>query len=387
MFSTWLARAANPKARPRAEPTDWSVVAAWQNAQFANWPGYDDWGVFAATEQEVIGLPVIAGFIDITTALVLQMPLHAYQLDTRLEDVPNILVSPVPNATFAEWITSYLREMVLHGNYVAVLGPSGPDGFPEFMYPVPFEQWSIVTTGTDYYYQVNDKKYLPGDVFHVRRNVCTGDLIGKGVLQLFSHLVGACVAAEKWASSYFDGGAVPPAHIEHPNPDLTADMALQLKAKWRDAVRKHEAVVTPQGTVVHALSSNAEDAQLEQTRRTNEQMLARAVGIPGALLSLDAPSLTYRNITDVLQQFITTTVMGYLVPLEQQVSLQCLPEGQRAAFSTSAVLRPDLEARVRLAVESIQAGLFTVDEARVYFDLAGSTVPVLSGSASLGVAA
>jgi phage portal protein BeeE len=94
-----------------------------------------------------------------------------------------------------------------------------------------------------------------------------------------------------------------------------------------------------------------------------------AIGIPGALLGLDSPSLTYRNITDVFQQFITTTVMAYLVPLEQQLSLQCLPRNQEARFFQANVLRPDMEARVKLANEAMGSGLFTRDEARAFFDL------------------
>jgi len=93
------------------------------------------------------------------------------------------------------------------------------------------------------------------------------------------------------------------------------------------------------------------------------------MGIPGALLGLDSPSLTYRNITDVFQQFITTTVMAYIVPFEQQLSLQCLPRTTEARFFQANVLRPDISARVDLATKTLQAGLFSVAEARSFFNL------------------
>jgi phage portal protein BeeE len=93
------------------------------------------------------------------------------------------------------------------------------------------------------------------------------------------------------------------------------------------------------------------------------------MGIPGALLGLDSPSLTYRNITDVFQQFITTTVMSYIVPLEQQLSAQALPSQSLARFQQANVLRPNLEARVTLATQCLQSGLFSRDEARMFFDL------------------
>jgi phage portal protein BeeE len=121
--------------------------------------------------------------------------------------------------------------------------------------------------------------------------------------------------------------------------------------------------------VVHLLDSDAEKAQLADTRRANDVKLAMACGIPGALLGLDAPSLTYRNIVDVFQQFLSTTVMGYLEPLEQQLTAFCLPRGTEARFRTAAVLRPDLQARVAIAVQAYGAELLTRDEGRALLDL------------------
>ena len=130
-----------------------------------------------------------------------------------------------------------------------------------------------------------------------------------------------------------------------------------------------EWAVLPGGTELEVLSADAESAQLNETRKLNSQQLAMAIGIPGALLGLDSPSLTYRNITDVFQQFITTTVMSYLVPLEQQMTLQCLPRGTYARFFPGAVLSPDLTARVELAISSIKGGLYTTEEALAFFNL------------------
>jgi HK97 family phage portal protein len=369
-----LERALKPEVHPRYD-ANLTSIPAWQNPLFGNWPGWDTtsfpWQY--VTEREALDLPVVGGFLSILTGIVLQMPLHAYQGSRNIGDRclgdPLIIrnPSPGPGRTFAQWIEEYLREMVLHGNYVAVLGPTDSTGWPAYMYPVPCYQWTIrVDTGE---YDINGMTYRPEDVFHVKLKAMVGDLVGKGLMELYPRLIAASVAAEVWAAMYFEGGAVPPAQIEHPNPELTQAQADELKAKWRAAVKTREAVVTPQGTMIHALDSNAEDAQLTETRRMNDQQLAMALGIPGALLGLDAPSLTYRNIVDVYQQFITSTVMGYLIPLEQQLTLQCLPRTHQAYFGTAEVLRPDLAARMDIATAGLTAGLYTNDEARALVDL------------------
>lgn len=356
-------------------------IAAWQAALRPDtwetaWSDQFPWHY--VTEEEALDLPVIAGFMNITSSLLLQMPLHGYRKaaagpQVPLETDPPILVNPTPGdgRTFTDFITEYLSDMVLYGNYVAVLGPPNPQGWPDVMVPIPVGQWQIVAEGIEgnYYYLINGIRYEKPDVFHVMMNKSCSNLVGRGALQLYRRLIASSVAAERWAALYFEGGAVPPGVVEHPNPELTNEQAGLLKAKMKQVAMAREWAVVPGGTKLSVLDGNAEESQLNETRKVNAQQLAMAMGIPGALLGLDSPSLTYRNITDVFQQFLTTTVMAYLVPLEQQLSLQCLPRNQEARFFQANVLRPDMAARVQLANEAMGSGLFSREEARAFFDL------------------
>lgn len=357
-------------------------MAAWQDGlRPGTWAStwQDDFPWHYVTEEETLDLPVVAGFMQITQSLLLQMPLHGYRKpagnlpQVPLDVDPSVLVNPTPGdgRTFVDFITEYLQDMVLYGNYVAVLGPPNAQGWPEVLVPIPVGQWQIVTEGLNgaYYYLINGIRYEQPEVFHVMLNKSCSNLVGRGALQLYRRLIATSVAAERWAALYYEGGAVPPGAVEHPNPDLTQDQAKLLKDKMRQVAMAREWAVFPAGTKLHVLDGNAEESQLNETRKMNAQQLAMAMGIPGALLGLDSPSLTYRNITDVFQQFITTTVMSYLVPLEQQLSLQCMPRNQECRFFQANVLRPDMEARVKLANEAMGSGLFTREEARAFFDL------------------
>lgn len=372
------------RGRPRlfhnaTSTVDLAPLAAWQAAMHPSaWASVwqDDYPWHYVTEEEALDLPVVAGFLNITTSLLLQMPLHSYRKlagggQEAVPVDPPIIANPTPGEgrTFADFVTEYMQDMVLYGNYLAVLGPPNAFGWPDFMVPVPVGQWSITIVDDDYWYLINGVKYEKELIFHVMMNKSCSNLVGRGALQLYKRLIASSVAAERWAALYFDGGAVPPGALKHPNPELTAAQAADLKAKMRDMASKREWAVLPGGTDMEVFNANAEDTQLNETRKLNAQQLAMAMGIPGALLGLDSPSLTYRNITDVFQQFITTTVMSYLVPLEQQVTLQCLPRNQSARFFQANVLRPDMAARVELANQSLGSGLFTLEEARAFFDL------------------
>jgi HK97 family phage portal protein len=360
-----LQRAKPPVVRVTANRGGDALVpmAIWQG-----WPGYDSYPY--ATEAEVLGLPVVGGFLGITSSLLFQMPLRTYRGSEILDNTPIVRnPTPGPARTFTDFIGEYLRDMFLFGNYVAILGPPNPTGWPDVMLPVPAGQWEIQVIGNEWRYLINGREFTPDQMFHVTMNGLTGELVGRGVMTLYPRLIASCVAAEKWAAQYFEGGAVPPGAVTSADPELTQANADILKAKMKAVAMAREWAVLPHGTSLEVLSSDAEKAQLNETRRLNAQQLAMAIGIPGALLGMDSPSLTYRNITDVFQQFITTTVMQYLVPLEQQFTLQCLPRGQVARFLPGAVLRPDLEGRVKLAVDSVQAGLYTTEEALAFYNL------------------
>lgn len=372
-----LTRAKSPRIIHSANKNgqDLAPMAVWQNNLWGNWPGYDGWQY--VTEAEALDLPVVGGFIGITSSLLLQMPLHGYRTlageTAPLETDPVILQNPAPGParTFGDFINEYLRDMLLYGNYVAVLGPNNVAGWPDMMVPVPSGQWQINVSDADqtHWYLINGIRYEPDQVFHVTMNQLTGQLVGRGILSLYPRLIASSVAAERWAAMYFEGGAVPPGVVKHPNPELTQKQADDLKLKMRAIAQARDWAVVPGGTELEVLDSDAENSQLNETRKLNAHQLTMALGIPGALLGLDSPSLTYRNITDVFQQFITTTVMAYIVPLEQQLSLQCLPRTTEARFFQANVLRPDISARVELATKTLAAGLFTRSEARSFFNL------------------
>ena len=339
-----LLRAARPRVTASVRvPSGSGALAGFHYAgagTFSTWATWDP--LMVVTDDEALGLPVVAAFLDTVTALAVQMGLHAWQGGQPTGGDPPILRNPTPgpNRTLVDFIGEYIRALALRGNYVAVLGDDSWSGWPEVLYPVPAGQWSVevVADTGEVVYTIGGDRYPARDVFHVARGCEPGELVGRGLLDTHPQLLASAVTAERWAAKYFSTGAAPPAVLRHPDPDLTQANADLLKLKYNAATRNREALVVPAGTEVDVVASDAEKAQLADTRRANDAKLAVACGIPGAMLGLEGPSLTYRNITDVFQQFLTTTVVGtYLRPLEEQLSSTCLPRGTDARFATPGV--------------------------------------------------
>lgn len=351
----------------RARPPDVAMVAPMM--PMGPWPFASDVlmdPLPMVTEAEARDLPVVSAALAMLCSLILQMRLQAHS-GVNVIPTPQILRNPAPggNRVLHDWLCETLTDLLLFGNAFAVLGDPGRSGWPDMMYPVPWGSWSMRDDG---YYQVGSDVYRPQDVFHVRRNCRTGEHMGRGLLQTHARLVAGAVAAERWAQQYYDGGACPPVAVTNAG-EMTQEQAEMLKLRFDTAAKQRKAVITQTGTTITPLNSDADGAQLNESRRWGAQQLAMALQIPGALLGLDSPSLTYKNITDVFSQWISTTVMGYLVPIEMQLTSQCLPRNVEAKFDVSAVLRPDLAGRVALATQGLAGGIFTTTEARQMVDL------------------
>src|SRR5262245_10959329 len=189
------------RARPKvyyqgggALGTSLQAVAHWQEAiRPGSWSSVwsDDFPWHYVTEEETLDLPVVAGFMSITQSLLLQMPLNAFRTQpdgtqALIQPTPPILVnpSPAPGRTFVDFITEYIHSMFLYGNYVAVLGPKNAAGWPEMMVPIPVGQWNVNADNGRRWYEVNGMTFSPDQIFHVMMNKASGDLMGKGALQL-----------------------------------------------------------------------------------------------------------------------------------------------------------------------------------------------------------
>src|SRR5215471_14893275 len=167
------------------------------------------------SEAEVLAIPAVAASLQLISSFVVQMPLQAVD-DTQtppapIVPTPQILRAPTGDSratglTLADWEDEVIRDLALWGNYVAVLGDPGWDGWPRVMFPIRPGWWSVLVEGGRVVYQIGAEQYDPAEIFHVAINRGTGELIGRGLLTGNSDLVNAAVAAERFAARYFATG-------------------------------------------------------------------------------------------------------------------------------------------------------------------------------------
>ena len=332
--------------------------------------GPGSWAPYVS-EWQARGVPALTAGMRLISGIVMQLPLRHKRGDDVVDPPAAIIANPAPgpNRTVADYVDEYVSDVLMYGNHVALLGPPDSTGWPAFLVPVDVTQVSVArdpSTWAPIYALEGLEEPIPADrVFHVAIDKRSGELHGRGILPTLAGAIGAALAADAYAGRYFTESAVPSGVITDTRPNLTQEQANELKAKWLAAVSGTRApVVIPGSTTFTPLATDADKAQLVQARQWDAQTVAMALGIPPFLLGIETQRHTYTNAETEFGRFVATTIMRLLVPLEQQLTAQCLPRGNTAEFWTGALLRADTATRAQAAAGLYGAEIITLEEAR-----------------------
>ena len=338
----------------------------------------DTWAGVVVDTESALSVPAIWRAVTMISDTVGALSIHAYRNDQRLESTPRILERPYPLEHAVETYSAMAAALIIHGNYVAILGEPGPTGYPESFYPVAADRVTVFREKGEIRYRVDNEPvpYTPAQILHIKGFSLPGELVGIGILAAQRQGIASAVAVLEYASRYFDGGAMPSYVLKSENDDLTEIEAQALKAKWMEVYggRNREPVVLNSSTSALPLNANANDAQLIESRLQSTSDAANIVGIPGTMVGAPNSSRTYSNVEAQALEYLRTSIVPITSRIEAALS-DYLPRGQRARFSYDSLLRSDTLTRYQAHEIALRAGFLTVDEVRELEDRPPAGVP------------
>jgi HK97 family phage portal protein len=125
-----------------------------------------------------------------------------------------------------------------------------------------------------------------------------------------------------------------------------------------------EPVVMPTGYTLTPVVSNAEQAQLVESRRWTAEIVAMMLGIPAWKLSLPGPTMTYQNVETADIDYVRDGVDRYSAPLCAAFTKLLMPAGTSVRFDWSSRQRADATTTATTLTQYVGAGILTKDEAR-----------------------
>ena len=180
-------------------------------------------------ETSTLSVPGIWRAVTLISDAIGGLPFHAYRYEEYVDPQPNILVKPVATETRIETVSAMVASLIIHGNYVAILGEPGVNGYPDSFYPVAVHRVQVRRENGELIYRIENRDYSSAEVLHIKGFSMPGEHVGYGILSAQRQAIGGAVAVNTYAQRYFDGGAQPTGIIYSSNPDLSQEEADALK--------------------------------------------------------------------------------------------------------------------------------------------------------------
>lgn len=329
-----------------------------------------NWAGAYVDQNTALGIPAIYRGITLISDAIGALPLCAYRNKREVLPTPQILLRPVPTETRMETISAMAAALIIHGNYVAVLGEPGANGLPDSIYPVSPDRVQVTTDKGRIIYKIDERTYDQSEIMHIKNFTLPGDLVGKGILAVAKQALGKEIAINEYAARYFDGGVNPTAVIKSANPDLSQEEADALKSAWMAmySSRNRSPVVMNSSTDFEVLSSNAAESQLVEAQTAGLTEAANILGLPPYFLGSPNSSRTYSNVVEENLQLIKWSIQPIAERIEAAFS-DLLVRGQTAGFKYDSLLKTDTASRYNAYATALSNGFLSVDEVRSYENL------------------
>jgi len=307
-------------------------------------------------------------------------------------ETPAWVNNPNPESTRLEFLEQVLASLNLRGN-AFILTVRNDMGEvvelycinPEFVRikrnninePIYYEVRINQTNnydGTESYLSAGKTMILTKDeMLHIPLFKLPGSLYGLGPIEAARMTIGAALAADTYAASYFGNAANPGGIIEVPG-ELTEDQAGTIGRDWNithsGPYRAGKIGVLTGGAIFKPLQINASDAQLLEVRRFGVEDIARLFRCPISLLGHPvAGAMSFASVEAQNLSFVQHSLRPLLERLEQAFS-NLLPERDGfVKFNLDALLRGTTNERFTAYTTGLREGFLSLNDVRSTEDL------------------
>jgi HK97 family phage portal protein len=312
-----------------------------------------------------------------------RVPLMHVEIDNNIKrQVLNraparVLRQPNTYQTRSDFLLSVVRSLLAEGNFYAFCTRNNRFEV-ETLHPInPRACWPNLTEDGDVFYHVTDNESLrlarvgqqswfpARDILHIRLFTPHHPLIGETPLVAALAPVYAGQQINGQVAKFFGNMARPSGIIRHPK-QLKPEAARRLKEMFRQASSQERAgdpIVFQEGMEWQSLTMSAVDAELIASYKLTERQVAQIYRVPPHLLGEDAKFATVEQST---RFFLNSGLGFYLDHISDSLTkFFGLGMGEEILFDyETALLRSDLEARLKALAEGTRGGIYAVNEAR-----------------------
>lgn len=338
---------------------------------------------------EAMGLPALYAGVKLLADSAASLPLRVYQnLDSstgygfgkhRIYSGPTIFDRPSVIGTFFDWMSQAMVAVLLQGNAWGFITGKDGYGFPTGIEWIPPEDVYVLEPqdmqtanplrAKVFVYGREVTWYGPdSEVFHVRGITLPGRVEAISPLRNFALTITAGQEAQRYGTSWYEGGGFPPGTFQNAEMEVNAAQAAEIRAELVKSLRRREPLVYGRDWDYKPVTVPPSEAQFLEAMQLNATQVAAILNLPPDRVGGSrGDSLTYSTAEQSTLQIIEA-LRPWLVRFEQSF-FDLLPRNRFTRFWTDALLKTDLEARMNSYQTMRNIGIRTADEIRELEDL------------------
>ena len=326
---------------------------------------------YATSRFDAMSVPAVARGRNLIAGTIASMPLDVFVTDIATQERRQVAPMPwveqpqvdVPRLTTVAYTVDSLW---FYGRaYWMVTEVYQEDGRPRrfrWIDPLDVTFDTDLNTGliTRYYYKLS---VVPASGVG---SLVVFTSIDEGLLIRAGQTIRTCIELEKSALDFARNPA-PSVTLKNTGMDLPSEQVQTLLAGWRESRRATGGAVAYLSAAMEmdSVGFSPKDLAMVDAREFQVAEIARATGLPPAMLGAPAGGLTYQNVQAERRGLVDLALQPYMSAIEQRLSMDDVtPRGTTLMFVPNDFLRATPIEEAQLLSVLLDREVITIDEAR-----------------------
>lgn len=335
----------------------------------------------AVTADSALGLATVWACVQLIINSVSIIPLHLYRKTAsgreRLSGHPllRLLACPTDYWNRSDLLAWPMTGALLRGNgYVRIHRDRNytPVGFshidPQDIYP-----FLDKNSGRLFYNHAGTIRD-PYEVIHIK-GLGTDPIKGKSPIAVHRENLALSLEAQGYGESFFSRGGNVESVFEYPstlNKEAYERLKADIRRQTAGMANAHQPLLLEGGMKYSRINIPLEDAQFIQTRKFQRSEIAAIFGVPPHMIG-DLDKATYNNTELMGIEYVTYTLMPWLVKIQQELDRKLLREDEKGSlyfsFNTNGLMRGDAKSRSVFYKNMSMIGAMNANEIRELEDM------------------
>lgn len=310
--------------------------------------------------------------VDLISSTVANLPMNVLYIDKKgntREQKNHRLQNVLDNMVMTRYnfMKKLISDVLLKGNAYCYLKRNDQGDVVDIIYLEPNDvmvNWN--KQKQELYYQIpflsKVQKIQAFDIIHLQNNSNNG-IHGQSVLSFAARQLQISHGAENSAKQIFQSGGQPARGVLSTLSPISKAQKQQISDNWTQSTN---GVLVLSGDMKYqALSSNAEEMQLLDSRKFNAIEICSFFGVPPELLGLGNKS---SNVEDLMNLFLTTTIQNYISMIEHEFSRKLFAPQHQGKYNIDIdennLLRLSKSQQANYYSTLLQNGCLSINEVR-----------------------